>query len=190
MITRAGTASAFGILLLGLSACSSSVDGGANPSLSGGPSRSATAPTSGTGGDESSVPNPLADIDPCSLLSNDELSEYGTFPPGKRDDRGVGRVCEFQKDRDPTEPGRVISVNLREQQSVEDVLEQGYGVQRAESDGRRYARVPGAGACLIAIEVTATSRADINVIATEGRQKSCEIADEVGALIEPKLPEG
>ncbi|WP_084789349.1 DUF3558 family protein [Saccharomonospora iraqiensis] len=189
-MNRAGFASVFGILLLGLSACSSSVGGEANPSRTGGPSRSATQSTPGMGTDGNSVPDSLADIAPCSLLSNDELSEYGTFPPGERDDRGVGRACRFQRDRDPTEPGRVVAVNLREEQGVGDVIEQGYGVQRAESNGRKYAQVPSAGACLIAIGVTSTSRVDIHVVATEGRQKSCEIADEIGAIVEPKLPKG
>ncbi|WP_253831029.1 DUF3558 domain-containing protein [Prauserella aidingensis] len=134
----------------------------------------------------------LSNIDPCSLLSADELSKYGTFPAGAPNNVGTARGCKFEKDTDSptTDPNRVISVNLRDQQGIDDVQDLGQGIDRGEVEGRSYARVPGPGVCTIVIGVSQTSRVDVNTIATEGTEKSCEIADEVAAVVEPKLPQG
>ena len=64
------------------------------------------------------------------------------------------------------------------------------GIDTTEANGRQIARVPGPGVCLIAIGVTKSSRVDVNVVASEGTNKSCNIADEIAVMVEPKLPRG
>ncbi|KID29596.1 hypothetical protein HQ32_03010 [Prauserella sp. Am3] len=131
-------------------------------------------------------------MDPCSVLTPDDLSTYGSFPPGKPETVGTSRTCRFMKDTDSpsTDPGRVIAVGFRDQQGLNDVQDMGMGIDRVEVDGREYAQVPSDGGCQVMIGVSDSSRVDITVDATEGTQKSCNIADEVGQIIEPKLPQG
>src|SRR5690606_2155350 len=73
----------------------------------------------------SSVPNtaPLADVDPCSLLSAQELGKYGMFPPGETDNVGSSRGCKFQKDRQSNEHTLVTSVGIRDQQGINDAVD-------------------------------------------------------------------
>nr|WP_246381514.1 DUF3558 domain-containing protein [Prauserella isguenensis] len=171
-----------------VSACSSSEGGqpiasqsAATPS----PDASSPASTNASG-------DPLADVDPCSLLSAQELSKYGTFPAGVREDVGTDRGCNFEKDTDSptTDPNRVITVGVRDEEGIDDAQDNGQGIDRGESGGREFARIPGAGVCTIVIGVSESSRVDITTVATEGTEKSCEIADEVAAIVEPKLPQG
>ncbi|MCR3719120.1 Protein of unknown function (DUF3558) [Prauserella flava] len=134
---------------------------------------------------------PLTEIDPCSVLSSEELAKYGTFPQGSPENVGSARACTFDKDTDSptTDPNRVITVAMRDQQGLDDAVDRGNGIERAEADGREYARIPSTGPCTIAIGVSATSRVDVTVVATEGTEKSCTIADEVAAIVEPRLPQ-
>src|SRR5690606_29741876 len=127
-----------------------------------------------------------------SLLSPQELSKYGSFPEGVREDVGTDRGCNFDKNTDSptTDPNRMISVGIRDDQGINDAQDSGQGIEHGESDGRKFARIPGSGVCTIAIGVSDSSRVDITTVATEGTQKSCEIADEVAAMVEPKLPQG
>lgn len=174
-----------------VAACSSSEGGEPVP-----PQESETAPApstsaaGATSADQKSAS--LSSIDPCSLLSSNELSKYGTFPPGVPNNVGSARGCKYEKDTDSptTDPNRVISVNLRNEQGIDDVQDLGNGINRTEVDGREYAQVAASGGCIIVIGVSPTSRVDINTTATEGTQKRCNIADEVGQIVEPKLPQG
>lgn len=183
--TRVAAAVALGAVALVGTACSTSEGGQASPQT-GSTQQATTAESS----HPSSNGTPLAAIQPCSLLTADDLSKYGTFPEGSPDNVDYTRGCKFQKDREsPTDAGRVVSVDIREKQGIGDINGMGKGVDHTEANGRKLAQVPGEGLCMIAIGVTESSRVDINVTATEGTNKSCNIADEIAVQVESKLPQ-
>lgn len=181
-----------GIFAAVLTGCSSSEDGEAAPTSDGSTGSAAASASPSSANPNESGAATLAELDPCSLLSSEDLKQYGTFPPGEPENVGSLRGCNFDKNTDDpiSDPNRVITVGIRDQQGLDDAVNRGNGVERSEADGRQYARIPSSGPCTIAIGVSATSRVDVMVVATEGTEKSCEIADEVAAVVEPKLPQG
>ncbi|MCP2179250.1 DUF3558 family protein [Prauserella alba] len=164
--------------------CSPGVEGQPEGSQTEKATASSLAPSSPSSADS------LAGIDPCSLLKANELSKYGNFPQGSPGNVGVGKQCDFQKTREgAADSTLVVSVNVRADQGLDDAQDMGQGVERAENDGREYARIPSEGSCTIAIGVSESSRVDVYAGTTAGTQKSCEIADEVAAMVEQKLPQ-
>lgn len=64
------------------------------------------------------------------------------------------------------------------------------GLRNTVANGRQLAQIPSSGGCTVAIGVTETSRVDIVISTTVGTEQACEIADELAAVVEPKLPKG
>lgn len=183
--SRLGVGVAITVFGIAATACSPTDEGQAAPSPSSNSSSSPPMSPSASGGDSPS----LADIDPCSLLSSDELSSLGNFPEGKPENVGSARTCGFKKERQKTtDPGLDLGVNIREEQGIGDAQDMGMGIDRTEANGRELAQIPGPGGCTIAIGVSDTSRVDIVVVGDEGTQQACNDADKVAAIVEPKLP--
>lgn len=160
-------------------------EGEASPQIS---DAQSTPPVQAT---TSTASSPLAHVEPCSLLSAGELSKYGSFPQGTPGNVGVGKQCDFQKTREgAADATLVVSVNVRAEQGLDDAQNMGHGVERAENDDRAYARIPSEGSCTIAIGVSDSSRVDVYTGTTAGTEESCKIADEIAAMVEPKLPQG
>lgn len=187
-IKRAAGAVFIGILAATSVACSAEQAG--QPTPSAGNSGQSSSPNETT--ESNDDPGTLAAQEPCSLLTADELDKYGEFPPGQEQNVGTARGCKFEKKTDSasTDPHRVISVGLRDRQGIDEAQDMGMGVEHGEVDGRQYARVPGPGGCVVIIGVSDNSRVDITANVTEGTEKACTIADEVAAIVEPKLPQG
>lgn len=181
------------VVALGLAGCNSSEGGNALPGDSSGAPTS-EAPTSASSPSSSSsagTDSGSVAIDPCSLVSSSDLAPVGDFAgatpkPGKL----VGlRYCDWQ----------ILDVSLRigvrDKQGVDDAKDAGGGIQHDEADGRKVARIPipSGGACIVAVEITDSSRADIQGLkkgGTEGADASCELAVKVAQIVEPKLPKG
>lgn len=178
------------IIAIGLvvSACSSTDEGApvsSPPSDNSGGRSATTSPSAESGGGQS-----LVGVEPCSLLSAEELGKYGRFPPGETDNVGSSRGCKFQKERSSNEYTLVTSVGIRDQQGIKDAVDQGFGVDHTEANGRQFAQIPSDGSCTIAIGVTDSNRVDVYAGTTAGTQEACNIADEIAAMVEPKLPQG
>ncbi|MCP2256050.1 Protein of unknown function (DUF3558) [Prauserella aidingensis] len=187
-INRAVLAVSLGVLV-GVSACSSSEGGEATtePPASAQPSMS--APSSSVA---SNPEGSLAGTEPCSLLSKSDVSKYGEQIEGPiRENIGSSRGCRFKKPFQSEPRGSfVLGVGIRDEQGVKDAVDQGYGIQKTEADGRTFARIPGADACIVAIGVTETSRVDVSITTAAGTEKACQVASEVSDVVAARLPEG
>ncbi|WP_218151700.1 DUF3558 domain-containing protein [Amycolatopsis arida] len=139
---------------------------------------SASSPSAG--GDTSA-----AGLDPCGLLDPAELAEFGTFSAGRPVNQGGARGCDWIADRGPY-AGLGVGVDIRDAQGVDEVNDLGDGVQTGDINERPAAQTSTLGACIIALSLGENARADVSVNAGE---RSCEIADKVAGIVEPKLPE-
>ncbi|WP_340685875.1 DUF3558 family protein [Amycolatopsis coloradensis] len=168
-----------------LAACSSEKPGSASPAPSAPPAQtggSSSAPATG-GGDTKS-------IDPCSLLSAADLSSYGTFKDPVTLNEGGARACQFSKEAASASDSLTVSVDLRDTQNIDSVNDGGNGKTTGNVNGRKAVLVPKPpSGCLMALELTASARADVLVDATDPKQ-ACEVAEKVADTVEPKLPKG
>lgn len=168
-----------------LTACSSEEPGSASPAPSVPPVQtggSSSAPATG-GGDTTS-------IDPCSLISAADLSSYGTFKPPVTTNVGGARLCQFDREAAAASDSLSVGVGIRDTQSVDSVNDGGNGKTTGTVNGRKAVLAPKpATACLMALEVGATSRVDVITVSTDS-EKACGIAEKVADIVEPKLPKG
>lgn len=149
------------------------------------PSPQSTAPAN-TGS------NQLSTLDPCSVLSTDEVKEYGTVTQGApkpETDRDGTRLCTWKGDaHGPETFVPSTSVTIREDGGVQDMNDKGNGVQHTQENGREYGRSAGPGGCTIAIGVTKKSRVDILVTGTEKPNQACAIANSLTETAESRVP--
>lgn len=164
----------------------------------GGTALATRAPTA-TGGSSATTPttsgsvspgSPTADLDPCALLSKEELAELATF----NDDpqaatQGGARVCSWRTMKGSSVMS--VALGMQDNQGISDVQDGGLGVDTVEVNGRQLARIPmKSGGCIVAIGVGDSSRVDVRANSGFDTQQSCELADKAAAIVEPKLPEG
>ncbi|WP_198010157.1 DUF3558 domain-containing protein [Saccharomonospora halophila] len=178
------------ILAVSVTACTPTQHGQAQPPTDS-PSSANHAPSADPSTDTTGAEDQLARTDPCSLLSADELHEYGSFRDSNPAEIGEARACEFVRDRSGSQIESLAFVTgIRETTGVSEAIDQGMGIRNTETNGRKLAQIPDSLGCTIAIGVTDSSRVDVVVNTTLTTEQACEIADELAAVVEPKLPKG
>lgn len=173
MIRSSLILSASAVVVLTLAGCSDGGSGATTP----------TSTTSGnTGSSSASSSDPLATLDPCSLLSTDDVSQLGLTPQGPKE-IASSRGCTWSKGAT-----YVIGVHFVEGQGL-DKLNDGTGQNTAFSlPSHDAVRSDKGSGCTIEIAITSNSTVDIQ--ASEGAQAAneCPLAQQYATLIEPKLP--
>lgn len=160
------------LAVLGAVGCSSAEPGEARAG--------ATGPTSTERPSETTtaVGDPLADFDSCEVLNS--VAAQLNLTEVEADGQACG--AEFSA---------TASVSIK----AEPDLAIGEAVGRTVSDisvGPRKGKLAEAPAssssCLVAVEVTPTSRVDVAASADASLQEACDAATKVATAIEPKLP--
>lgn len=174
------------VLLIGVASCSSEESGVAELQHSELP----MASESGSSNETSAAPVSQS-IEPCELLSVNDLVGYGDFNEGEYEEVGEARTCYWQLSSKGGVEGFIVSLNVRDSQSVDSVNDVGGGIDEYEVDGRAAARVanPRFGDCTIALAVDSQSRVDVVINGLSSVDESCPIAEDVAGLVEPHLPE-
>jgi uncharacterized protein DUF3558 len=177
------------VLVGGLAACSDKATGqpvAQSPTNtqpgSGGPFPTGQAGT--TSSEPSVAAGPLKGVSPCSLLSAAEVADLQAGPSKETTVNG-SRGCDFEKGQ-----GYALSVSIWDELGLDRVVATG-GIKSVPDVGSHKAvqAKGGIDACIIAVEVTKTSRVDSIVTTTDGNdQKSCDLALQVAKLVEPRLP--
>ncbi|WP_082245309.1 DUF3558 family protein [Saccharomonospora azurea] len=173
-----------------VSGCGQSEEGSAAPNTeSVAPSVTSQAATSAVGDAQS--------IDLCSLLTESDLAEYGTFDgPEERELRGYA-VCSWADEKASASDMEAPLIDLMfiGDRGAADVVDLGDGLQngKTENTGRELVKtsgvdsVTGAPVCVIAMSVSDGSRLDVTV----GRTADpCDLAGQLVELVDPKLPRG
>jgi hypothetical protein len=176
--------------VFGLAGCSSSQPGTALPSTG--------VPTSASGGKTTSTPaGPsssaagTSSIDPCSLLSASDLTQYGTFSGPDKKNLGGARVCAFLRTlASASDKGLGVSINVRDTQGISTVNDVGGAKETGTVNGRKAIKVSlSQSACVLALAVGDNARVDVSITA-DSAQEACTVADKVADVVEPKLPKG
>lgn len=173
------------VLLLGLvSGCSNKDQGNAQPQDPSNGSSVAFPSTSPASADPIS-----STLQPCDLLSSEDLAEAGKFKP-RYEEGGGARSCFWKNSLESGGDGFTFAVSLRDAQSIEQLNDNGAGVQRIEVNQRPAAVSENAKfrSCTVAMKLDDASRVDVAVPSTE-KDDACEIAKVIAGLVEPHLPE-
>jgi hypothetical protein len=169
------------LALLVLSGCSASEAGHAQPAQSVG-KRERHSPEPGSG-----VP------EPCALLNaTKDLASYGTFRGPEVAELGGARSCSWKLIRkNPADEGLVVSLDVRDEQSIGSMNDDGGGIQTGDVNGRSASRAPNpeTGDCTMGLALTQHSRIDVGISSISDVDKSCRIAQEVAYIVEPRLPD-
>jgi hypothetical protein len=174
-----------------LAGCSSPETGTPGPSpdvptgATGAPSSSASAPTSSAGGTAAT-----ASIDPCSLLSKSDLTEYGTFTGPESKEQGGARACIFTRQlASASDKSLTVSINVRDSQGTSTVNDAGAGKTSGKVNGRPSVETASTvdRGCLVALSVGDASRVDVSVT-SDSAQAACAVAEPLANVVEPKLP--
>ncbi|SDH90689.1 Protein of unknown function [Actinokineospora alba] len=132
--------------------------------------------------------SPLANVDPCGLLSDSDQTSLG-IPAGRKRDIGKSRGCDWNKSGDFG-----FSIGLNGDIGLKDANYQG-GTPRPIDIGKHEATTlenmgGGDGACDIYIAITESSMVHITATSSGASDtpKACAKALAVAKTIDPKLP--
>jgi hypothetical protein len=151
-----------------------------------------SSPTTGDPTDTgSSTPSPgdspLANTDPCTLLTTSAQSQLGVSG-GERRDLGTERGCRWRL-RGPTETF-IFDVAIDDQNGLNDVPAD--ATVKTVADIGKHKAVQSAskqgGACSVLLGVSDRSRVDATAVAGVDVNKGCELATQLAQLVEPQLP--
>jgi hypothetical protein len=128
----------------------------------------------------------LVGLDPCTLPPAEQLAGLGFTRAGEPQTALDAKLCTW------AEPGRSVSVTLDPSNGVDD-LNTGAAtsvedVTIGRHEGRRVLESSGPGFCSIDIAVTESSSATVTGIDFDGTPLACDLALQVAAIVEPKLP--
>ena len=172
---------------LALTACSQSSSGTPTP-------QNTTAETTTTSAKASTSntasTSPIADIDPCTLLSSTERAQLGNLGEGERNDLGGGIGCGWA-----ASGSHRATVVLNDKLSLDDFAKPGDQVIDFTVNGRQAKKIPGNekaatdNMCEIGLEIGPHARAHIVVNMADGTaEEACQLAEQVAQAVEPKLP--
>nr|WP_081191155.1 DUF3558 domain-containing protein [Saccharomonospora piscinae] len=169
-----------------VSSCSSGEQGIAQPSDSEdvSPDRSVTLAPSSSGSIGTT-------IDPCELVSAEDIAQYGIFESEAKQ-LGSARSCFWQRSPEGRQGVSTFSLNVRDRESIDAVKDVGGGLVAGEVNERPavVAENPSSGSCTVAVKLDETSRIDITITTPPDRDEgSCQFGQDVAYLVEPRLPE-
>ncbi|MEY7971287.1 DUF3558 family protein [Saccharomonospora xinjiangensis] len=172
------------LLLAAVSGCSAGRLGIAQPRVSAGDADDVVT----------SLPSPAQSvslsIDPCSLLTADDLAGAGKFE-SRYEEQGSARSCFWQKDFNGENDTFTFILSVRDSQGIDVLNDIGGGVVKEDVNKRPATSTedPESGDCVLALKLDINARIDVTVLGEEGRNDSCEVAQGISRIFEPRLPE-
>ncbi|HKN98111.1 MAG TPA: DUF3558 family protein [Pseudonocardiaceae bacterium] len=159
---------------------------GTTPGTAIGRTAQTTATTPGT----TTAADPLAGVDPCSLLDPAVMSQNHLHPDTSGTELGV-RYCRWDTGATTNGIEYTIAININDDAGLNQLNRPGFAVTNypvGSHQGRMSKRVGGS-TCAVSIGVTGTSRIDIVGSDRSGQQdRSCVEATTVAPSIEQRLP--
>jgi len=156
---------------LAVAGCGYAVAGSPAPTT--GPSTSVSDPSTGTS----------AAIDPCTLLTDPEVQQFGLVPSG-RDTAAGGRDCNWSKRGQYS-----LGVEVFDHDGLGELSSIGRSITNypvGSHDGRQVSSQ--GGGCGVYIQITKTSIVAVAAADVIDETQSCQLADQYATLIERRLP--
>lgn len=173
------------VAIVGLSACTSQTSG-----TPGTTTTTSSAPTSSGGTTSGGVS--LASVDPCSLLTQAQLST-NQIPPGETVPAAGGRACRWHRSDDgATIDGYNIQVVIYDQAGLDQLHTSGGPVSNYPV-GKYQAELYQDQAddiCIVSVGTSKTSRADISVTSSVSFDQGCKLVKEVAPKVVANFPAG
>lgn len=173
----------------GMVACSSATSGSPIPGATSGTDSAPTSSQQTTG--ESSPPStgssPLADKDPCSLLTASAQSRFGVSD-GKKHDVGDGRGCQWTL-RGPSET-TFFAVQIYDNSGIKDIPAESKPKDLPDVGSHKAVQtqeIGGPGSCSVILGVTDSSQVTASVLAGTDTSKACDLAHQLAEQVEPEL---
>jgi hypothetical protein len=168
LIRRSVAVSMLAVLALTTAACSNNLPG------------TATSTTTPSDTPSSAPSNPLASIDPCQLLDQNQLTQL-SLGAGKPDNTAKARGCQWAKGGSYT-----VSVYLDGSQPIDAVGSDGASAVTLSSHDAVQTTSSGLGCD---VEIAVSKSASVDVIVTSGSGiNDCQLAQTYAQMIESKLP--
>ncbi|WP_166462511.1 DUF3558 family protein [Amycolatopsis acidicola] len=175
-------------LALGLAGCSSPETG--TPS----PVSSQTVAPAGSSTSDSGGNNPVATLQACDLLTDQEAAQFKAQAPGKpesTDASGAASTCQ-RNGRSVDDNSTSFTILVRPDQGLDAVNTSGGTASKGNVNGRPAVQfMSSVGAkCLVALGVTASARVDVTYVIGAGTNatEACQSASQIANIVEPKLP--
>jgi hypothetical protein len=146
-----------------------------------GSTTTASTPSTTVAGTTGEAGNPLAAVNPCDLLTSDQVNQLDLTTEGPQSN-AKSRGCGWRK-------GATYSMNIdvRDNQGIGPTDSPGVTKVALQSHDAVQDTSSGFG-CDIGIAISKSSSADVVVSGAESIQQQCQIATQYATLIEPKLP--
>ena len=167
--------------VLGVAACTNSTTGNGTPAPPTNTSQPGNSSPTGSPG--------LASIQPCDLLSANDLSQNQLGSPTP-ENVGGARTCRWLNTTANNGDGYSIGVGIRESQGINTASTDTDTVtpDNIGNHPGRQLQSTISGTCVIAIGVTNSSRVDVTVNAGTDPIQGCQLANQFAKLVEPNLP--
>ncbi|EHY91217.1 Protein of unknown function (DUF3558) [Saccharomonospora azurea NA-128] len=126
------------------------------------------------------------------MLSVEDLTEYGEVNAGEARNLNGSRSCAWQRDYEAGgHEGFVISLDVWGEHSIDDMKSVSDNTAEVEVNGRPAVRLtnPDRGYCTVGLKLDDTSRIDVGINGFSDYQDSCQVAEDVVYLVEPRLPD-
>jgi hypothetical protein len=170
--------------IVGLCACSSQ-----NP---GNPVASNTTSAQPTSGGSTSSGTSLASVDPCSLITQTQVTSNGLMA-GQSVNAPGGRACRWvAPDSGSTINGYDLQVVIYDQAGLDKLNTTGdtvsdYTVGKYQG---KLLQDTSLSNCIVSLGTTSTSRIDIYVNSSSGMDQSCQLVKEVAPKVVANFPAG
>lgn len=185
----ATTATLVALVALAATSCTSTTTG--NPAATTGPTRTTDAPGSGsTSAANPTGADPLAAIDPCSLLSPETVSK-NQLTQGEPEPEPGARTCSWAKKADANSAGYSVTIGIYDHMGLNQINTDNVTIEDhpvGHHQGR-LVQFTALGTCRVAMAVTDTSRVDVLGVSGGGDLNvACTVANTVAPSVESKLP--
>ncbi|MCG8914844.1 DUF3558 domain-containing protein [Actinokineospora sp. PR83] len=171
----------------GVAACAKETTGRAIPSATSPPAEATAPPTESSPSSEPDGAESPAALDPCELLTSSARDALGVTGAAQPDETPSARYCQWA----------LGTGTAAERFTYGVAVFPGLGIDRVVADGEKKPLVVGArkaieslrsgATCAISIEVTETSRVDVQATGRDGASL-CQKVLEAAKLVEPELP--
>lgn len=129
---------------------------------------------------------PLADVDPCDLVSDAAATQLG-LTGGTAETLGEARVCRWRLDGPTLNESFSVQVEIFEKRGLADIV--GTNIQQLPPIGTHQAAsfIGTAGGCGVSVGVGESARVD-NTAVGGNQQQGCQLVTQLATLVEPELP--
>ncbi|MDA3643578.1 DUF3558 domain-containing protein [Saccharopolyspora indica] len=134
----------------------------------------------------SEAASPVGNLDPCQLLTDDDVAPFSPKKAGERRDVAGSPGCRWTLD------AGLIAVAVHPDRSLDQLNIDGEQVEDTTLGGRRAKLVKpaaGEGKCELLVEISDSTAAGISAnMDDDNNESACQVVNQVSPLVEAKLP--